>query len=103
MSAQAWFKHAVFYEIDTRSFQDSNGDGTGDLKGITERLDYIRSLGVDAILLARLTPAAGGQPNTIDPALGTLDDLDDLSLPTPRWQGSGCRAAWRGFIYRRRT
>jgi alpha-glucosidase len=84
LTQQTWFRHAVFYGIDTRSFQDSNGDGVGDLKGITERLDYIRSLGVDAILLAPLTPASGGEPNTIDATLGTLDDFDELTLQAGR-------------------
>jgi alpha-glucosidase len=85
LTQQTWFKHAVFYEIDTRSFQDSNGDGVGDLKGITERLEYIRSLGVDAILLAPLTPAQGNSaPNTIDPVLGNLDEFDDLILQASR-------------------
>ena len=43
-----WWKNAVLYEIYPRSFQDTNGDGIGDLNGITERLDYLKSLGVDA-------------------------------------------------------
>jgi alpha-glucosidase len=88
IAPQSWFKHAVLYEIDARAFQDSNGDGTGDLKGIAQRLDYIRSLGVDAIVLVPLnpppTPLQTGQPNAIDPALGTLDDFDDLSLAASR-------------------
>ena len=45
-----WWRGAVIYQIYPRSFQDSNGDGIGDLKGITQRLPYIASLGVDAIL-----------------------------------------------------
>ena len=44
-----WWKHAVIYEIYPRSFQDSNGDGVGDINGITSRLDYVRDLGIDAI------------------------------------------------------
>jgi len=88
LTQQTWFRNAVIYEIDTRSFQDSNGDGVGDLKGIAERLDYIRSLGVDAILLAPLagpqTRLQTGQPSPIDPALGTLDDFDDLALQASR-------------------
>src|SRR5579859_7242729 len=43
-----WWKRAVIYEIYPRSFQDSNGDGVGDLKGIAQRLDYLKDLGVDA-------------------------------------------------------
>jgi len=48
-SLDPWWKHAVIYEIYPRSFQDSNGDGIGDLNGITQRLDYLEALGVDAI------------------------------------------------------
>ena len=50
---QSWWKNAVIYEVYPRSFQDTNGDGAGDLNGITMRLDYLQRLGVDAI---RLTP-----------------------------------------------
>lgn len=46
-----WFKRAVFYEVLVRSFQDSNGDGVGDLKGITAKLDYLQWLGVDCLWL----------------------------------------------------
>jgi oligo-1,6-glucosidase len=49
---RAWWKEAVFYQIYPRSFKDSNGDGIGDLKGITEKLDYLKKLGVDAIWLS---------------------------------------------------
>lgn len=86
LTAQTWFKHAIFYEINTRTFAssnpDSNASSTGDLKGITQRLDYIHSLEVDAILLKPLSPA--GQPTSIDPALGTSDDLDDLTRQASR-------------------
>ena len=44
---RAWWKEAVIYQIYPRSFQDSNGDGIGDLNGITERLDYLKKLGID--------------------------------------------------------
>ncbi len=46
-----WFKRAVFYEVLVRTFQDSNGDGIGDLKGLTARLDYLQWLGVDCLWL----------------------------------------------------
>ncbi|SEG44486.1 alpha-glucosidase [Bryocella elongata] len=51
MNAESWWRSAVFYRIQPTSFQDSSGDGVGDLKGIAERMSYIRSLGVDAIVL----------------------------------------------------
>jgi len=47
-----WWRHGVFYQIYPRSFQDSNGDGVGDLRGIIERLPYLVSLGIDAIWLS---------------------------------------------------
>src|ERR1700757_1367954 len=55
--AQPWWKGAVLYEIYPRSFQDSNNDGIGDLNGITQRLDYLKTLGVDAILLSPIYPS----------------------------------------------
>jgi len=54
---ETWWKHALIYEIYPRSFQDSNGDGVGDLNGITERLDYLQKLGVDAIWIAPMYPS----------------------------------------------
>src|SRR5579871_3622741 len=52
-----WWQHAVIYEIYPRSYQDSNGDGVGDLKGITQRLGYLQDLGVDAIWIAPMYPS----------------------------------------------
>ncbi|HKL78895.1 MAG TPA: alpha-amylase family glycosyl hydrolase, partial [Mobilitalea sp.] len=49
---KAWWKEAVFYQIYPRSFKDSDGDGIGDLKGIIEKLDYLKELGIDAIWLS---------------------------------------------------
>jgi len=84
-SAGPWWKHAVIYEVYPRSFQDSNGDGVGDLKGITERLDYVRSLGVNAIWLAPIYPSPQidfgydiSNYENIDPQYGTLADFDHL-------------------------
>jgi alpha-glucosidase len=80
-----WWKNAVFYEIYPRSFQDSNGDGIGDLKGITQRLDYLQQLGVDAIWLSPIYPSPQvdfgydiSDYKTIDPKYGTLADFDRL-------------------------
>ncbi len=85
LTAQSWFKHAIFYQVDVHTFQDSNGDGTGDLKGVIQHLDYIQSLGADAILLEPLSVlSTPSQPTPIDPTLGTLDDLDDLTLQASR-------------------
>jgi len=56
-AAEPWWKHAVIYEIHPRSFQDSNGDGMGDLNGITSRLDYLKELGIDAIWITPFYPS----------------------------------------------
>ncbi|WP_263365248.1 glycoside hydrolase family 13 protein [Edaphobacter bradus] len=80
-----WWKHAVIYEIYPRSFQDSNGDGIGDLNGITQRLDYLQSLGVDALWLSPIYPSPQvdfgydiSDYENIDPQYGTLADFDRL-------------------------
>ncbi|MGO9336440.1 MAG: alpha-amylase family glycosyl hydrolase [Terracidiphilus sp.] len=82
---QNWWKNAVIYEIYPRSFQDSNGDGIGDLNGITERLDYLKTLGVDAIWLTPCYPSPQvdfgydiSDYKNIDPQYGTLNDFDHL-------------------------
>jgi alpha-glucosidase len=57
MTGTAWWQHGVFYQIYPRSFQDSNGDGVGDLEGIRRRLDYLAWLGVDAIWISPIYPS----------------------------------------------
>jgi oligo-1,6-glucosidase len=80
-----WWKEAVVYQIYPRSFKDSNGDGVGDLKGIIEKLDYIKSLGIDIVWLNPIY----GSPNadngydisdyeSIMKEFGTMDDFDAL-------------------------
>src|ERR1035437_4225803 len=85
ISDPVWWRHAVLYEIYPRSFQDSNGDGIGDLNGITQRLDYLQTLGVDAIWIAPMYPAPQvdfgydiANYTAIDPQYGTLADFDRL-------------------------
>jgi alpha-glucosidase len=80
-----WWKNAVIYEVYPRSFQDTNGDGIGDLNGITERLDYLKDLGVDAIWLTPVYPSPQvdfgydiSDYRNIDPQYGTLADFDRL-------------------------
>jgi glycosidase len=77
-----WWQSAILYQIDPVSFQDSKGDGFGDLRGILTRLDYLQSLGVDALLLAPLQsgPAAAraNAEQPFDTAYGTPEDLDQL-------------------------
>lgn len=82
---KTWWKHAVFYEIYPRSFQDSNGDGLGDLNGITQRLNDLQSLGVDAIWIAPMYPSPQvdfgydiSDYESVDPPYGTLADFDKL-------------------------
>lgn len=59
VSVEVWWKRAVFYRIDPTRFQDSTGSGTGDLAGITQRLDYLQALGVDAVIVE--TAPEGGK------------------------------------------
>ncbi|NQY61252.1 alpha-glucosidase family protein [Cognatishimia sp.] len=80
-----WWRGGVIYQIYPRSFQDSNGDGIGDLKGITSRLDYIESLGVDAIWISPFfkSPMKDfgydvSDYRDVDPMFGTLADFDEL-------------------------
>jgi len=80
-----WWQHAVFYEIYPRSFMDSNGDGIGDLAGIDSKMDYLKSLGIDAIWLTPCYPSPQvdfgydvADYEDIDPMYGTLADFDRL-------------------------
>ncbi|WP_257385626.1 alpha-glucosidase [Tahibacter caeni] len=85
MNPQAWWRGAVIYQIYPRSFQDSDGDGVGDLPGIIERLDYVAALGVDAIWISPFfkSPMADfgydiADYRAVDPLFGTLADFDRL-------------------------
>ncbi len=80
-----WWQSGVLYQIYPRSFQDSDGDGVGDLRGIVQRLPYLRELGVDALWLSPIFPSPmvdfGYDISDyvgIDPLFGTLDDFDAL-------------------------
>lgn len=84
--AKDWWKQAVVYQIYPRSFQDVNGDGLGDIAGITQRIDYLKDLGVDAIWLSPFYPSAladGGYDvidyRNVDPRLGTMEDFDQMA------------------------
>jgi alpha-glucosidase len=87
MSADEWWKYGVIYQIYPRSFQDSNGDGIGDLPGIRQRLDYLAALGVDAIWISPFYPSPMADFGydivdycDVDPRFGTLDDFDALAV-----------------------
>lgn len=81
----AWWQRGVVYQVYPRSFRDSNGDGTGDLRGILERLDYCVSLGVDAVWLAPVFPSPMADfgydisdYTNIAAVFGSLDVFDEL-------------------------
>ncbi|CZY12625.1 TPA: alpha,alpha-phosphotrehalase [Enterobacter cloacae] len=80
-----WWQNGVIYQIYPKSFQDTTGSGTGDLCGVTQRLDYLKTLGIDAIWLTPfyISPQVDNgydvaNYTAIDPAYGTLDDFDEL-------------------------
>jgi alpha-glucosidase len=84
-SPEAWWSRAVFYQVYPRSFRDSNGDGVGDLDGVTAGLDYLSGLGVDALWLnpVMVSPMADhgydvADPRDVDPLFGGIGALDRL-------------------------
>jgi alpha-glucosidase len=83
--AVTWWKHGVIYQVYPRSFLDTNGDGIGDLEGITRRLDYLAWLGVDAIWISPIYPSPMADFGydiadycDIDPVFGALEDFARL-------------------------
>src|SRR6185437_11466744 len=85
LPSQPWWHGAVLYQIYVRSWQDTNDDGYGDLRGVIKRVDYLRWLGVDAIWLSPTMPSPDADwgydvsdYTGIHPELGTLDDMDEL-------------------------
>lgn len=81
-----WWKQAVVYQVYPRSFYDANGDGLGDIAGVTAKIDYLAALGVDAIWLSPFYPSPlidGGYDvanyRDVDPRLGTLEDFDKMA------------------------
>ena len=82
---KTWWKEAVIYQIYPRSFMDSNGDGIGDLKGITSRLDYLKYLGIDVIWLSPIYKSPNDDNGydisdyrAIMDEFGTMDDFDEM-------------------------
>src|SRR5262245_35189320 len=81
-----WYKDAIFYEVYVRGFLDSNGDGCSGLRGLIEKLDYIRELGADCLwlmpILASPLKDSGYDISdfySIDPALGATEDFEALT------------------------
>ena len=80
-----WWKNAVVYQIYPKSFQDSNGDGIGDIQGIISRLDYLEELGIDAVWISPMYCSPQDDNGydisdyqDIDPMFGSLDDMEEL-------------------------
>ena len=93
LASDLWWKNAVIYCVDVKTFQDSNGDGIGDLQGLAERLEYLASLGVNCLWLLPIMPSPWRDNGydvsdyyNVDPRLGTLGDLVEL-LRTARELG----------------
>src|SRR5438477_1134378 len=82
---QHWWQRAVIYQIAVKSFQDSNSDGIGDLRGLMDRIDHLTWLGIDAVWLTPIQRSPMRDFGydiadfcSIDPSYGTLDDFDEL-------------------------
>ena len=80
-----WHKDSVFYQISVRAFNDSSGDGHGDLRGLIEKLDYLQLLGVDCLWLMPIYPSPLRDDGydiadyyNIDNTYGSMDDLKEL-------------------------
>lgn len=85
MDQAFWYKNAVFYQVYVRAFKDSNGDGHGDLPGLTEKLDYLKDLGVDCLWLMPIYPSPLKDDGydiadhySVAETFGTLDDFETL-------------------------
>lgn len=85
MNNKKWWQNSVVYQIYPRSFQDSNGDGIGDIQGIIKRLDHLQELGIDAIWLSPVCKSPQDDNGydisdyqDIDPMFGNLDDMEQL-------------------------
>ena len=83
--SEDWWKQAVVYQVYPRSFKDVDGDGIGNISGVTEKIGYLQELGIDAIWLSPFYPsdlADGGYDvidyENVDPRLGTLEDFDAM-------------------------
>ena len=101
MSNSKWWKNSVVYQIYPRSFQDSNGDGIGDIKGIIGRMEYLGRLGIGAIWLSPVCKSPQkdngydiSDYQDIDSMFGNIEDMENLineakKIQHPYYDGSG--------------
>ena len=75
MERKRWYKDMVFYQVWPRSFKDGDGDGMGDLWGVYEKLDYIKSLGCDGIWFSPIDPSPGADKYSLNPIVCSLTAL----------------------------
>ena len=101
MTNLKWWQTAVFYQIYPRSFADGNGDGIGDFKGITEKLDYLVDLGIDAIWLSPHFPSPNWDCAAVPPG-HRIDWAAKLELERGL-EKQPCRRAARGVNRLKRT
>ena len=101
MAKNDWYKSMVVYQIWPRSFCDGNGDGIGDLWGVLSKLDYIKSLGVDAIWFSPLYPSPNADfgydvadYKNINPEYG---DLESSRRSSTARTSAGCACSWTSW------
>jgi len=82
VAIEPWWRRAVFYRIDPANFQDSDGDGKGDLAGIAQRIGYLQQLGIDAIVL-RLPLSSTSRALLPNASCASLSSLNQKHLATP--------------------
>ena len=97
MNQQNWWQEIVMYQIYPRSFQDSNGDGIGDIKGIISRLDYLAELGIGGIWLSPVYQSPNDDNGydisdyeSIMDEFGTMRDMEILISEADNYYGSSC-------------
>ncbi len=99
VSVEPWWRRGVFYRIDPETFQDSDGDGKGDLAGVGQRLDYLQGLGVDALIVTGLSPSATGFDDLARAAVGShLRVIVEMGAPASQSDDANYLAAARGWL-----
>jgi len=100
-----WWKEQVIYQIYPRSFNDSNGDGIGDIPGIIEKLDYLKNLGVDIIWLSPIYESPNDDNGydisnyyKIHPEFGTMEEFDELLKGLQKGKDDGPPNNWKSFF-----